>query len=121
MYEICFIDDTIPVTRLEDIDESKRLNRSNLQSIISTVESWPEEEVKSLVSAMIKDESSWNVSAFIHPNIYLNSVVDESYRPEIIIYDWEYAGGTDDSATLLLEILRSTFSVVYIYSVRYYI
>lgn len=116
MYEICFIDDTIPVTRLESIDESKRLNRSNLQLIVNTVESWPEEEVRSLVSAMIKDVSSWSVSAFIHPNIYLNSVIDESYRPEIIIYDWEYAGGTDDSATLLLEILRSTFSVVYIYS-----
>lgn len=116
MYEICFIDDTIPVTSLDSINESKRLNRSNLQLIISAVESWPEEEVRSLVNELLVDESSWSVSAFIHPNIYLNSVVNESYRPDIIIYDWEYAGGTDDSSTLLLEVLRSTFSVVYIYS-----
>ena len=116
MYDICFIDDTIPVTRLDDTAETGRLNRSNLQLIIKEVEDWPEDKVRSLVIALLKDEESWNVSAFINPNIYLNCVENESYRPDIIIYDWEYAGGPADSSSLLLEILRTTFSVVYIYS-----
>jgi len=116
VYEICFIDDTIPVTSVESINDAERLNRSNLRLLLNKEDSWPEAEVRALVDALLADESSWNVSAFIHPNIYLNSVENEAYRPDIIIYDWEYAGGTDDSSEILLEILQKTYAIVYIYS-----
>jgi len=116
MYEICFIDDTIPAASLQILNDRERLNKSNLKLLLKDGVSWSEAEVRSLVDSLLSDETTWKVSAFIHPEFYLNHVEKEDYRPDIIIYDWEYAGGSGDPATTLLEILQTTFVIVYIYS-----
>jgi len=115
MYEICFIDDTIPAVVIEDIDETKRLNSSNLFRLLKGEVAWGEEDVRKLTISLL-EKPEWSVSAFTHPSFYLNAIENMLYRPDIIIYDWEYAAGDQDSATMLIEILQKTFAVIYIYS-----
>ena len=114
MYSICIIDDSIPAKKVESIDDTQRLNQSNLRLLLDT--EWDEAEVKTLVEQLLQDATAWNTSAFIHPAFYLTSLTDEGYRPDVIIYDWDFAGVSDPSQKTLIEILNMTFSVVAIYS-----
>ena len=113
-HDICVIDDSIPVTAT--IDDAQRLNRSNLLLLLGEFEEWSEPEIRNLVDSLVNDTSSWNVSAFNNPDIYLNALENEGYRPEIIIYDWEYTAGSSDPVTTLERILEATFALVYVYS-----
>ena len=114
--EICIIDDSIPAIAEETIDVAKKLNWSNLNLLLRLRDEWTEPEVKNLVQALVGDRASWNTSAFINPNNFLSACQNEGYRPEIIIYDWHYSNMVDDSFTLLLEILNTTYSLIYVYS-----
>ena len=114
--DICFIDDTIPAAEDALIDDTQRLNRSNLMYLLNKKDEWAETEVRSLVKLMTDNNETWRVSAFTHPALYLNSLIDEGYRPDIVIYDWEYAAGSDDPAEMLLKILETSYNIVFIYS-----
>lgn len=115
LLDICFIDDTIPAGGDEFIDDTKMLNQANLK-YLNLKKDWHEKDVQHLVHVVLENQAEWNVSAFTHPSFYLNSLETEGYRPDIVIYDWEYAGGSEDSASMLMEILEASYSVVYIYS-----
>ena len=78
--EICFIDDTIPAMSVPSIDDAERLNRSNLKLLLDEDISWGELPVKSLVRDLVADAKSWSVSAFTHPDIYLNHAVKQMIR-----------------------------------------
>ena len=116
LIDICFIDDSINVCADLEFDDTARLNRSNLQTLLAKCNGWREQEVKDLVEKLVEANDKWSVSAFTHPDNYLNAVEEECYRPQVIIYDWEYPGGVDDPATKLKEILELTYAAVFIYS-----
>lgn len=115
-YNICFIDDAIPARLESSIDDTTRLNWSNLKLLLEKHnERWDEIAVKNLVNDLIERKDLWIVSAFTHPEMYLNAVEKENYKPEIIIYDWEYVA-TENSAINLLKILKTCFAKIFIYS-----
>ena len=114
-WEICVIDDSIPVTGEIDVDDTVGLNISTLNLLLEKNE-WTEEPVKNLVEDLSSDSANWNVLAFRQPNIYLQYSKKYNYRPDMIIFDWEYAGFTDDITQKLLEVVQNSFSLVYVYT-----
>lgn len=116
MHKICFIDDSIPANKVQTINETERLNGANIRMLLENGVVWDEDAVRELASRLAVDPGNWSISAFTNPAFYLNAIQEGTYRPEIIIYDWEYAAGAEDSATNLIEILESTYAVVWIYS-----
>ncbi|GAG03424.1 unnamed protein product, partial [marine sediment metagenome] len=108
-WEICVIDDSIPVTGKIDIDDTECFNASILKLLIDK-NTWDEQPVKDLIEKLCTSEI-WDISAFKHPNFYMTSLRNKHYKPDIIIFDWEYPIQTDVSKDLL-KILQSSFSLV---------
>jgi len=112
-WEICVIDDSIPVTGNIEIDDTVCFNASILKLLLDK-NTWDEQPVKDLIEELCTSEI-WDISAFKHPNIYLKSLRNKNYKPDIIIFDWEYPIQTDVSKDLL-KILQSSFSLVFVYT-----
>jgi len=112
-WEICVIDDKIPVTGNIEIDDTLCLNASMLKLLLDK-NAWDEQEVRDLIEKLCATET-WTISAFTHPSFYLKSSRDNNYRPDIIIFDWDYPGQTNVTKDLL-EVLQSCFSLVFVYT-----
>ncbi|MBN1805980.1 MAG: hypothetical protein JW837_12080 [Sedimentisphaerales bacterium] len=116
MLNICVIDDRIPVNGEISIDDTVPICQSLLELIISK-NTWDDSNVKELISKLLTDKDNWQTFAFTSPEIYLNALERDFPKPDIIVFDWEYAGGgTKESGELLLEILNSSFVIVYVYT-----
>ena len=115
--KICIIDDSLPTSDYPDfIDETLLLDQSILKYLCHQHESWPEEPLRELLLEIFKDHGDWTISGFLNPDFYFNHVEEEIYSPEVIIFDWDYATTSVATEEHLLNILRSTYSVVGIYT-----
>ena len=111
---ICLIDNSIPTTGVRfEVDDRGRLDSNMMRLLLD--EDWDEPQVKALVEAICEDEDKWSFSGFKHPGIYLKTLKREAYRPEIVIFDWNYSGG-EDAARLLLEVLNETYCYIWVYT-----
>ncbi len=116
-HSICLIDDSIPLGDAKlFIDDTGRLNSSNIELLLNEEEDKWEEPVKELLENLINDKDSWSVSAFRNPDIYLNNFDKESYLPDFIIFDWDYGKMSAPTEELLKEILQKSFTLVAIYT-----
>jgi len=116
MLNICVIDDRIPVNGEISINDTVPICQSLLELIISK-NTWGDSNIKELISKLLTDKDNWQTFAFTNPEIYLNALERDFPKPDIIVFDWEYAGGgTRESGELLLEILNSSFVIVYVYT-----
>ena len=116
-HSICLIDDSIPLGNENlFIDDTGRLNSSNIELLLNQEDVEWEEAVKALLLKLIKDKKSWNVSAFRNPNIYLNNFDKELYLPDFIIFDWDYGKIAGSTEELLKEIIEKSFTLISIYT-----
>lgn len=115
-YSVCLIDDAFPTSQISEIDDTKRLNSSNLKALLAKDDIWADENVKTLTGKLVGDAEAWSVSAFTNPNIYFNCRKDELYTPEIVIFDWEYPTKDKSTAEHLQTILETCFSIIYIFT-----
>lgn len=115
LFSICVIDDKIPAEKNETLTDIKRLNSSNLSLLMKNDGDWEEAPLLELIRSLLKLES-WTVDAFKHPEFYIKSLDDEFYRPDVIIYDWDFGGTGDSPETYLKNIIEKTFNLVSIYS-----
>lgn len=115
MYNLCVIDDRIPVNGEIDIADNYPLSYPVLKLLLEKQRNWDDPEVKKLIEDICKKPEQWRVYAFTDPNIYLNAVQNDGYSPNIIIYDWEYPT-VDNPGEILNEILETTYAVVYIFT-----
>ncbi len=114
-HNICVIDDKIPIDPNGPIQDTKRIDSSGLRAVLNN--DWGvEDKLKSLIIRLIEGPENWNVSGFTHPRIYLNTVDEEYYRPDIVVYDWDFLKAEQDSEDYLLEVLERSFCVISIYS-----
>lgn len=117
VHSICIIDDSIPLGDEKlFIDDTGRLNSSNIELLLSQEDIKWEDDVKELFIKLVKDKESWSVSAFRNPNIYLNNFDKELYLPDFIVFDWDYGKTTDPTEELLKEVLEKSFSLISIYT-----
>lgn len=115
--KICIIDDSLPTSDYPDfIDETELLNQSILKYLCHHHESWPEVPLKELLLEIFKNHDDWTISGFLNPDFYFNHVEEEIYSPEVIIFDWDYATTSVATEEHLLNILKSTYSVIGIYT-----
>lgn len=115
--KICIIDDSLPTSDYPDfIDETQLLDQSILKYLCHEHESWPEEPLRELLLEIFKDHDDWTIGGFLNPDFYFNHVEEEIYSPEVIIFDWDYATTSVATEEHLLNILKSTYSVVGIYT-----
>ncbi|MFI5253267.1 MAG: hypothetical protein ACHQQQ_12650 [Bacteroidota bacterium] len=113
-HNVAIIDDAIPIDERGIIEPTDRITSSDLKVLLS--QNWGHETaLKMLVSELLKSDNVI-LSCFKHPEHYFSSVESEHYRPDILIFDWEFPGSEDPPDDLLLEILQQTFCVVGIYS-----
>jgi hypothetical protein len=125
-YSICIIDDAFPTESFDFITDTELLNSSNLKFLLDQKDvPWREKVLKELVEDLNKEQTEdgqpqWKIYGYKNPKLFLNNLEDDLFRTEVIIYDWDYPGsGTGsglNSEDTLLEILESTFSLLFIFS-----
>ena len=52
----------------------------------------------------------------MHPAKLIDEIHENSFNPDVIIYDWEYDFGSEDSGDNLLEILNNVNAFTFVYS-----
>jgi hypothetical protein len=123
-YSICVIDDAIPAAGVEFIQDTKLLNSSILQYLLhQDNQPWADPIVKNLIQTLLdaKNEDSgrtWDVYGYTNPSFYINNLDSGTFRPDIIVFDWDYptSNASNTSENLLKKILDRTFSLVFIFS-----
>ncbi len=116
------LDDNIPKTP-EYVDQSLydgKLDAASLLHLVNSDEWKGEHNLKELTTFILNSEHAKSgeleVCGFTHPSLCLDAI-DEGLLPNIIIYDWEYGSETNkESSNWLIEILNSTESFVFVYS-----
>lgn len=125
-YSVCVIDDKIPASGIEGIRDSDLLNASNLQLLLRQESLWTDEVIKNLVKTLLEQKDAdgitakWDVYGLTNPSFYINLLEHGLPRFDIIVFDWEYpgtgSGSGTDSESILKEILKKTFCLVFIFS-----
>lgn len=128
-YSVCIIDNDLPAGGAlaveSGINDTQLLNSSNLQLLVNKA-TWTDNVVKTLTTSLLTETNAdghtpkWDVSGFTNPAFYINNINEGLFRSDIVIFDWDYpgapAGAGADSASLLMEILTRTFSLIFIFS-----
>ena len=119
---ICYIDDKIPVNQFpEYFEESGLIEQSILSFLLKNDKTdWSEDiNVKGVIELLMKGNEYWTINAFTTPSFFINYRENESYiNPDIILYDWDYnyPAGSNSSKDYLLQILKTSYSIITIYS-----
>jgi hypothetical protein len=128
-YSVCIIDNDLPASGQEaqalGITDTGLLNGSNLQLLIQK-ETWQDLVIKNLTTTLLGQTEEdgvtrkWDVYGFTHPSFYINAIDDGFFRSDLVIFDWEYPGAQNATATnsesILKEILDRTFCLIFIFS-----
>lgn len=111
---VSVIDDSIPTQDKKWINDTQPLCESCLSALVTESE-WSESELKQLVESLVND-TTWNAWGFKHPVFFFSARDNEGFRPDVIVFDWEYAGGSEDSVSMLDNVVKGSHALVAIYS-----
>jgi hypothetical protein len=128
-YSVCIIDNDIPASGQQaqalGITDTGLLNRANLQLLLQT-ETWPDEIIKKLAERLVAETDAnglnpkWDVYGFTNPSFYINALNDGFFRSDVLVFDWEYPGAQNATATnsesILKEIVERTFCLIFVFS-----
>jgi len=128
-YSVCIIDNDLPASGQEaqalGITDTGLLNASNLQLLVQR-ETWQDQVIRNLTTTLLGQTEEdgvtrkWDVFGFTHPSFYINAINDGFFRSDLVIFDWEYPGAQNATATnsesILKEILDRTFCLIFIFS-----
>lgn len=115
---LCVIDDKIPVSQYPEYFKDTNVISESVLSFLLKADNtvWDDDVVKKLFDSLLKESDDWNICAFTSPHFYNNYVSDTIYSPDVIIYDWDYNSIPDDSETCLLDILKKSFTLIFIFT-----
>lgn len=128
-YSVCIIDNDLPASGQEahalGITDTGLLNASNLELLVQR-ETWQDQVIKNLTTTLLGQMEAdgvthkWDVFGFTNPSFYINAINDGFFRSDLVIFDWEYPGAQNATATnsesILKEILDRTFCLIFIFS-----
>lgn len=117
-HTVCFIDDKIPAAQYSEyFDDTDIISSSVIKYLLKQeATNWDDIVVKNMCEKLLSEPAKWTVSAFTSPKFYDNYTKDTVYAPEIVIYDWDYNFGGDESEKHLLEILKSSYTMIFVFS-----
>jgi len=122
MRTVCYIDDKIPIADFPEYFEgTKLIDQQVLRFLLKNdTTDWSEDEnVKGVIASLLDHSSDWECYAFTAPQFFINHRDNGYYiNPDIILYDWDYndSPSSDSSEKNLLELLKSTYSIIIIYT-----
>ena len=99
--------------------ETDIINESVLNFLLKNSQTnWDDTVVKQICDKFLSEPAKWSINAFTSPNFYNNYVNETVFAPEIIIYDWDYNSGAggNESEMCLLEILKTSYTMIFIFS-----
>ena len=119
-HTVCFIDDKIPVAQYgEYFTDTDIISSSVIKFLLKNEGTyWGDDVVKKMCEKLTGEPEKWSVSAFTSPSFYDNYTKDTVYAPEIVIYDWDYNYeiGSRESEEHLLDILKTSYTMVFVFS-----
>ena len=123
--QVCIIDDMLPFQNLfNDVDETNLIPSKQIELLLNESISWNDEiHLRNLTKMLVESDyyksGKLNLNWAINPSICINSVKDINYKPDLIIYDWEYknfatTNSTDfsDTDSLSAELLIELISLI---------
>ena len=119
-HTVCFIDDKIPVAQYSEyFNDTDIISSSVIKYLLKQkATNWEDVVVKNMCEKLLNEPENWSVSAFTSPDFYNNYIKDTIYAPEIVIYDWDYnyGAGSDESEKHLQEILKTSYTMIFVFS-----
>lgn len=119
-HTVCFIDDKIPVAQYSEyFNDTDIISSSVIKYLLKQkATNWEDVVVKNMCEKLLNEPENWSVSAFTSPDFYNNYIKDTIYVPEIVIYDWDYnyGAGSDESEKHLQEILKTSYTMIFVFS-----
>lgn len=119
-HTVCFIDDKIPVAQFSEyFIDTDIISGSVIKYLLKQeTTKWEDIVVKKLCEKLLSEPAKWSVSAFTSPYFFNNYIKDTIYAPEIVIYDWDYnyVAGADESEKHLQEILKTSYTMIFVFS-----
>lgn len=113
---VSVIDDAIPAIAETWLDATRPLCHNCLKALVDKKDEWDDPDLHALVNSLVEDADSWHVTGFTNPRIFLNAREEDGYRPDLVVYDWDYGGSADDPLSLLHEIVEGSHALVAVYS-----
>ncbi len=117
---ICFIDNWLPRNRtFEKVHDDKLIKSGILRRFIGKNADWTDErKLGDLLSTVLRSRyrNKLNVQWALAPSICLEAVRKSNYKPDVVVYDWEYGIGQINPVSLLIDLIKSTYAFFFIYS-----
>ncbi|MBN1803302.1 MAG: hypothetical protein JW891_17455 [Candidatus Lokiarchaeota archaeon] len=115
-YSLCILDDDIPINEyLDFMDDKKIINYSNFKHLLKDEKKWKDTDLLNFVKAIF--DKDFILTGFTSHSFFFNHIEDSTFfYPEIIIFDWDISGQTDDSKDNLLKILTESNSLVGVFT-----
>lgn len=116
-YSLCLMDDNIPAME-GGLDDTEMIGPGQLLKLTENKDYWNEEPLRLLVENLLQKKDVWDVFAFTNPIFYLDRFEEELFRPDIMLFDWEYQADSGDMSTeeCLIKILNDSFVIVLIFT-----
>lgn len=117
-HTVCFIDDKIPVAQYSEyFNDTDIISSSVIKYLLKQkATNWEDVVVRNMCEKLLNEPENWSVSAFTSPVFYNNYIKDTIYAPEIVIYDWDYNYAGNESEKYLQEILKTSYTMIFIFS-----
>lgn len=116
-HSLCIVDDGFmkPATACQ-LEHHQSFSGSTLEMFLS--QNWDNENALKNLCTLLVDEnnrSSWNINAFITPMHFQASYDDDNYRPDVVVFDWEY-GIEFDQVNFLKQFLSRNHIHVFVFT-----
>ena len=108
-FSICILDDKIPLSMTSDL-----IDHREMSNLVATAK-WKDTALKDLIKKLDSKKDKYILSGFTHCDSFINYIEEVIFSPEIIIFDWNYPGGSDPEKALL-KILKCQYSKVFIFT-----
>ncbi len=116
-YSLYVSDDALPVLSGGIVRNEDILEHPALRHLIDDAKiQWPEPEVRDLLDKVTAANTEWNVRAARNPEFFLKEFDNRLIRPDVVVFDWDYAGQQNSTDQYLLDILGRTYCIVQIYT-----
>ncbi|MCX6236985.1 MAG: hypothetical protein NTY07_05390 [Bacteroidia bacterium] len=113
---ICILDDYLPAERFaEFMNTNELLNRNNLKHMLTKEEEWGDKDLLRFVKS-VYEKNDFLISGFTSHEFFLKYCEESPFVPDIVVFDWDINGQTDESKANLIEVLESLHCFIAIFT-----
>jgi hypothetical protein len=115
-YNLYLCDDALPSFNGGLLQDDDIIGHKALCHILQDKkQTWCEPPVKSILEKAVANPY-WRVSAARNPEFFLKDFQSSLNKPDVLIFDWDYAGSPKTAEDYLTEFLEQTYCIVRIYT-----